>query len=68
MRAVRAAGAKTQGVPPLASGEREGISLVTWTVRVLEKGTLPVRVESTTGYARTKRITITEKQGTKTVF
>ncbi len=48
-------GAQTQAVP-------RGTSEVQWTVRVLERGRLPVRVESSTGVARTKTITITEVQ------
>jgi uncharacterized protein (DUF58 family) len=54
-------GAQTQVVPPRAQGTSE----VQWTVRVLERGRLPVRVESSTGVARTKTITITEVQNPK---
>ncbi|HYT87535.1 MAG TPA: hypothetical protein VEL76_02345 [Gemmataceae bacterium] len=59
-------GALSQDVPAFAEGG--GTSLVNWTVRVLEKGTLRVRVESTTGYARTKTISITEKEDSRAIF
>jgi hypothetical protein len=38
---------------------------VTWRVRVLERGTIPIRVESTTGIAKRKTITITDVEGGK---
>jgi hypothetical protein len=48
------AGAVTQPVPPA----QEMGSSVSWTVRVVERGRLPVRVDSSTGIARTSTITI----------
>ena len=47
------AGQATQAVPA-------GTSSVSWTVRVTGTGSLPVRVESSTGLARTKTIQLTE--------
>ncbi len=42
---------------PVAAGKE---SVVTWNVRVAESGRLPVRIESSTGLARTKTITLSE--------
>jgi hypothetical protein len=36
---------------------------VTWRVRVIGRGTIPIRVESTTGIAKRKTITITDAEG-----
>jgi hypothetical protein len=52
-------GDATQAVPPLLPGVSEGVSTVSWRVRVLDHGRLPVRVQSTTGVTRTKTITLT---------
>jgi hypothetical protein len=76
------AGAPTQDVPQFASGG-QGTSVVNWTVRVVEAGLLPVRVDattgkrridlpvrvdSTTGIARTKTITFTDVGGGDHIF
>ena len=49
--------------PPLPPGQREGTTIVTWQLRVLERGRLPIRIESSTGLTRTKTITLTESAG-----
>jgi hypothetical protein len=41
-----------------------GIATVTWDVRVIESGRLPVRVESSTGLARTRTIVLAEPRST----
>jgi hypothetical protein len=41
-------------------------SIVSWQVRVVESGRLPVRIASSTGLARTKTISLTESN--KTLF
>ena len=46
---------------------REGTTTVTWTVRVLDYGRLPVRVQSSTGVTRSKTITLTGP-GTGQIF
>jgi len=51
-------GNETQSVPPAPKG---GVSSVSWTVRVTDTGTLRVRIESSTGLARTKTITLADK-------
>jgi len=52
-------GDQTQAVPALPVGIREGTTTVTWRVRILDYGRLPVRVQSTTGVTRAKTITLT---------
>jgi hypothetical protein len=47
-------GVQSQPVPP----SQDAGASVTWTVRVVERGRLPVRVDSSTGIARTRTITI----------
>jgi hypothetical protein len=49
-----------QPVPPAANPG--GASTLTWNVRVIESGRLPVRIESSTGLARTKTITLSESK------
>jgi hypothetical protein len=50
----------------------KGTATVTWRVRVLDKGTLPIRVESSTGMVRTMTITLTaapsSSDGGKQIF
>jgi hypothetical protein len=61
----RVDGAESQEVTPVAPGWGE----VRWTVRVLaQEGELRVRVESSTGLARTKRITLAKVQGKEGIF
>jgi hypothetical protein len=45
-------------VHPVPTG-KDGTSLVTWRVRVLDKGTMELRVESSTGMSRKMTITLT---------
>ncbi|MCC6419752.1 MAG: zinc ribbon domain-containing protein [Gemmataceae bacterium] len=52
----------TQEVPSFPAGV-QGTSLVHWRLRVLDRGTLRLRVASTTGVARTKTLAITEVAG-----
>jgi hypothetical protein len=58
-------GAETQSVPPLPPDLREGTTSVTWRVRILDHGRLPVRVQSSTGVTRAKTITLS---GPGTIF
>jgi hypothetical protein len=62
------AGDETQAVPALAEGAREGVSTVTWRVRVEGLGVLRVRVASTTGVARTKVLTLSGADGPSQIF
>jgi len=55
-------GAAVRAVPALADGKKDGTTSVTWKVRVVGTGTLPVRVGSTTGMARTLTITLNVQQ------
>jgi hypothetical protein len=53
-------GPAVQEVRPLAGEKKDSVSLVSWRIRVTDKeGTLPVRVVSTTGMARTMTIVLT---------
>src|SRR5262249_35553237 len=51
-------GPATQSVP-----STKGVHQVVWRVRIIERGTIPVRVESTTGIAKRKTIKITDGEG-----
>jgi hypothetical protein len=57
-------GAQTQQVPAAVGG----VSTVTWRLRVLALGRLPVRVASTTGIARTKVLTLKGTEGPGQIF
>jgi len=58
-------GEQTQAVPALPMGMREGTTTVTWRVRILDHGRLPVRVQSSTGVTRAKTIILS---GPGTIF
>src|SRR5262249_38101265 len=53
-------GPTTQRVP-----STKGVHQVVWHVQVLDRGVIPVRVESTTGIAKRKTITITDAEKEK---
>jgi len=55
-------GPAVQVVPPPTDGKHEGHSVVTWRVSVVDKGTLHVRVASTTGVIQSFTITIAAEQ------
>lgn len=60
-------GEKTQAVPPLPGGGQP--STVRWNVVINSGGTrLPIRVESSTGVARTKNLSITGGDGSGQIF
>jgi hypothetical protein len=52
-------GGREQLVPRLPGGQSEGTSMVEWQAQLAGRGRLPIRVESTTGVARTKTLNIT---------
>ncbi len=56
-------GDREQLVPRLANGQTQGSSSVEWQAQIVGRGRLPIRVESTTGIARTKTITISGTDG-----
>jgi predicted secreted protein len=51
-------GEATQTVPSLPAGTHDGTATVTWRVRILDYGRLPVRVRSSTGTTRAKTINL----------
>src|SRR5262249_31610902 len=56
----RTGGPEQQAVPPAPGGGKEGVSNVRWQVKVQRPGTYRVRVQSSTGVARSKTVTIVE--------
>ena len=60
-------GALEQGVPPAAGGAM-GTSSVAWQVKIVTTGRFPVRVESSTGVAQTKTLTIVQQDSSGGVF
>jgi hypothetical protein len=54
----REEGEATQSVPPLPPGTREGTVTVSWRVRILDQGQLPVRVHSSTDITKGKIIRV----------
>jgi hypothetical protein len=62
-------GLKLEGDPEVQEVRAGGgASDVTWRVRVVGLGRLPVRVESSTGVARTKTLTLTGVEGPGQIF
>lgn len=61
-------GASAQAVPALAAGTRQGDVEVRWQVRIVERGRLRVRVESSTGIAQAKTITISGTDPGTSIF